>query len=292
MRDFEFLEPASLADACSMIHDLGEDCRVIAGGTALMLAMRQRMLTPAYLVSIARLDMLRGIAYDPLRGLRIGALTLHADVAASSLVQQHYPMLAQMAAHMANPQVRNQGTIGGNLCYADPATDPPGCLMALDAQIVLRGRKGERALEVDEFLVDYYTTALASDELVTEIRIPPSRSAGHYVRYLRTAAEHRPLANVAVRCEREGGACHEARLVVGASTAVPTRITRAEEFLQGRPMTQDAAAEAASIVAADIDPLSDMRGSADYRREVVEVVVRRALVKLFCLSESQQGTWK
>ena len=145
MLDFDFLEPASVAEASQMVADLGEDCRVIAGGTALMLAMRQRMLTPSHLVSVGHLQPLRGISADGSGWLRIGALCTHAEVAASPLIRAQWPMLASMASRVANPQVRHQGTIGGNLCYADPATDPPGCLLALDAHVVLSSARGERS---------------------------------------------------------------------------------------------------------------------------------------------------
>lgn len=287
MLDFDFLEPDSVVEASRMMADLGEDCRVIAGGTALMLAMRQRMLTPSHLVSLGKLDALRGIGLDAQGWLRIGALTLHAEVADSSLVQSQWPMLAGMAARVANPQVRNQGTIGGNLCYADPATDPPGCLLALDAHVVLVGRQGERVLPMAEFLVDYYTTALAPDELLTEIRVPPlaAGSTGLYSRYLRTAAEHRPLVSVALVARRQGEACSEARLAVGASTPIPTRVPRAEAFLAGKTVTLQIAAEAADIVASDITPVSDARGAADYRRDMVRVVARRSIASLFGLAQ-------
>ncbi len=285
MRDFDFLEPTTVAEASGLLAALGDDCRVIAGGTALMLGMRQRMLTPTHLVSLGRIDGLRGITFDPVAGLRIGALTLHAEVARSPVVLAHYPMLASMAARVANPQVRNQGTIGGNLCYADPATDPPGCLMALDAQVVLGRAGGERVLSVEAFLVDYYTTALEPDELVTEIRIaPPAADAGGvYTRFLRTAAEHRPLASVALWARRSGATCHEARLAVGASTPIPTRLRRAESLLLGRTVTLALAAEVADVVAADIEPVSDQRGAADYRRDMVRVAARRSLAQLFGL---------
>lgn len=285
MREFEFLEPASVAEASRMLADLGEDCRVIAGGTALLLGMRQRMLTPAHLVSLGRLEALRGITYDERQGLRIGALTLHAELARSPLVRARYPMLADMAGRVATPQVRNQGTLGGNLCYADPATDPPSCLLALGAQVVVSGRCGERVLAMQAFLVDYYTTALEPDELLTEIRLPPPAAelSGRYLRFLRTAAEHRPLANVAVAARRHGANCHELRLVVGASTPIPARLPRAEALLRGRTVTPELAAEAADIVAADITPISDLRGAADYRRDMVRVVARRALAELFGL---------
>ncbi len=287
MRDFDFLEPPTVAEACRMLSDLGDDCRAMAGGTALMLAMRQRMLSPTHIVSLARLDALRGIDFDPVQGLRIGALSRHCDVARSAVVQQHYPMLASMAGRLANPQVRNQGTLGGNLCYADPATDPPGCLMALDARVVLAGAHGERVLSMQEFLVDYYQTALQSDELLREIRVPPPLpgSAGHYARFLRTAAEHRPLVNVALALHLDAGRGHAVRLVTGASTAIPTRATRAEQLLEGRLVTLAVAAEAAAMVAADIDTLSDQRGSADYRRAMVGVTVQRSIAALFGLAQ-------
>jgi len=285
MRDFEFLQPTSVAEASRMLADLGDEARVMAGGTALMLAMRQRMVAPSHVVSVAKLANLRGIAFDPQKGLRIGALVKHDELARSPLVARHYPVLAAMASQVANPQVRNQGTLGGNLCYADPATDPPGCLIAHGAQVVLGSARGERVLAIEDFLVDYYLTALEPDELVTEIRVPAPLpdTSGHYVRFLRTAAEHRPLASVSLMTRRDGALCREAKLAVGASVAVPGRVTRAEEFLRGRNITGEVAAEAAAIVAEDIEPLSDLRGSADYRRAMVQVVARRAIAQVFGL---------
>ncbi|HSW16214.1 MAG TPA: xanthine dehydrogenase family protein subunit M [Ramlibacter sp.] len=286
MRDFEFLEPRSVPEASRMLADLGDDCRVMAGGTALMLAMRQRMLMPTHVVSAARVEGLRGVVFDPRKGLRIGALTKHAELARSEVVRQHYPMLAAMAAQVANPQVRNQGTLGGNLCYADPATDPPGCLLAHGAQVVLGSARGERVLAIEDFLVDYYVTALEPDELVVEIRVPAPLpdQAGQYTRFLRTAAEHRPLVNVSLMTRRDGALCREARLIVGASVAVPGRVTRAEEFLRGKTVTAAVAAQAADIVAADIAPISDVRGSGEFRREMVRVVARRTIAGLFGLA--------
>ncbi|KRB99905.1 4-hydroxybenzoyl-CoA reductase [Hydrogenophaga sp. Root209] len=287
MLDFDFLEPASVGEAGRMLADLGDECRVIAGGTALMLGMRQRMLAPTHLISLGRMSALRGISLDEGGGLRIGALTRHAELATSTLVRERWPMLASMAARVANPQVRNQGTIGGNLCYADPSTDPPGCLLALDALVVLAGPRGQRVLPMADFLVDYYTTALETDELLTEIRVPPmaADAAGRYARYLRTAAEHRPLVSVAFVARRQGAVCTEARLAVGASTPIPLRLPRAEAFLAGKAVTPEVAAEAAAIVAADIEPVSDARGDAEFRRAMVQVVARRNIAGLFGLPE-------
>jgi len=285
MREFDYLEPTSVEEASRMLADAGDEARVIAGGTALMLGMRQRMLAPTRLVSVARIERLHGIAFDAARGLRIGALARHVDVARSPLVRAHAPVLASMAARVANPQVRNQGTLGGNLCYADPSTDPPGCLMALDAQVVLGSARGERVLSIEAFLVDYYVTALEPDEIVLEILVPPlaAGTEGVYTRFLRTAAEHRPLASVAFVARREGTLCRQARLAVGASTPIPTRLRRAEAFLEGRHVTPEIAAEVADLVAQDIEPVSDLRGSADYRREMVRTVARRTVAELFGL---------
>jgi aerobic carbon-monoxide dehydrogenase medium subunit len=287
MRDFKFLEPTSVEDASRMLADLGDDCRAIAGGTALMLGMRQRMLTPTHLVSLGQLHDLRQISFDVQSGMSIGALALHHDIARSPLVQAHAPLLASMASRLANPQVRNQGTLGGNLCYADPATDPPGCLMALNAQVVLQSASGERVLGIADFLIDYYTTALEPDELLTQIRIPPlaPNTSSLYSRFLRTPAEHRPLASIALVAKHNGAVCMDARLAVGASTAVALRIPRAEAFMNGKTITPDVAREAADIVAADIDPISDARGAADYRRDMVRIVARRTIAELFNLQE-------
>lgn len=285
MHDFDYLEPHSVEEASRMLADLGDEVRVIAGGTALLLGMRQRMVAPTHLVSLAKLDRLRGIDFDENAGLRIGALARHVDVARSPLVRKHAPVLAGMAERVANPQVRNQGTLGGNLCYADPTTDPPSCLLALDATVVLGSARGERSLPIEQFLVDYFVTALEPDELLIEIRVPPlaADAQGVYSRFLRTAAEHRPLVNVAFVARREGSLCRDARVAVGASTPVAARMRRAESFLEGHTVTPEVAAEVAAIVAQDIDPVSDLRGSAQFRRDMVRAVARRTVAELFGL---------
>jgi len=285
MRDFDFLVPGTVPEACRMLADLGDDCRIMAGGTALMLVMRQRMLAASKIISAASLQDLYGIEFHPSHGLRIGAMTRHADIARSPTVQRHYPMLADMARQVANPQVRNQGTIGGNICYGDPSTDPPGCLIALNAEVVLQGLQGRRALSMQDFLVDFFVTALEPDEIVIEIRIPPphGNDEGRYTRFRRTAAEHRPLISVSLMAQREGSVCHDARLVVGASVPVPRRLARVEDFMRGRVVTPEVAHEAADMVATDIPAISDARGSEAYRRAMARVVTRRTISSLFDL---------
>ena len=285
MRDFGYLEPGTVAEASGMLAEHGETCRVLAGGTALLLALRQRMIAPSHLVSLRRVHSLRGITFAD-GVLRIGASMLHAEIARSRLVRDHAPMLADMAGRLANPQVRNQGTIGGNLCYADPATDPPSCLIALGAHVVLESAHGQRLVEADRFVTDYFTTVLAPDELVTEIRVPTSpERTGYHARFLRTAAEHRPLVNLAVSVHREADACRDIRVVVGAATAVPTRLRKAEALLNGRTISTRLIAEAAELSAAEIEPISDLRGDGPFRRDMVRVLARRTIENLFGLGD-------
>jgi aerobic carbon-monoxide dehydrogenase medium subunit len=289
MREFDYLEPASVAEASEMLAAHPETCRMMAGGTALMLALRQRMVSPTHVISLRNVRELRGITYDDKLGLRIGALTKHSELAGSALARAHFPMLADMASRLANPQVRNQGTLGGNLCYADPATDPPSCLIALGAEVVLTSAKGSRILKVEDFILDYFVTALAADELVSEIRVPPSSfNAGYHARFLRTAAEHRPLVNLAVSMKKNRDVCEDVRLVAGASTAKPTRLKQAENYLKGKSVNSRITAEAAEIGASEIDPISDIRGDGEFRRDMLRVVARRTLAQFFALPEGAE----
>jgi len=281
MRDFDFLVPGTLNEALAMLTELQDDACVFAGGTALLLGMRQRMLQPETVVSLGRLDDLREITFDPATGLRIGAMARHADISRSDIVRRHYPMLAGMAAGLANPQVRNQGTIGGNLCYADPATDPPSCLIALGAEVTIAGAAGERRLSMEDFTSDYFSTALEPGEILTEICIPapvPGR-IGLYRRHLRTPAEHRPLANLALTMGLDGQNARDIRLVVGAATPIPQRLSQAEAFLDGKAITLAIAEEAADLAAGELQPISDGRGEGEFRRIVVRATLRRVLAE-------------
>jgi carbon-monoxide dehydrogenase medium subunit len=283
VRNFEFLEPSSPEEASRMLADAGENSRLFAGGTALMLAMRQRMLTPSHVIYLGGLQGYDRIEFDERQGLRIGMLVRHADVAGSPVVRSRYPMLAEMAANVANPRVRNQGTLGGNLCYGDPATDPPGCLIALGARLRVVGSGGERRIELAEFFTDYYQTALGADEVLTHIEVPPPppEASGAYIRHLRTAAEHRPLVSVAFAARRQGAVFRDPRIVIGAATAVPTRVTGAAQYLEGKTINDETLNAVAELAASEAQTLSDLRSTAEYRTEVIRVVVRRAIAKAY-----------
>jgi carbon-monoxide dehydrogenase medium subunit len=278
MRDFRFLEPRTVAEASGMLADHGETARLLAGGTALVLLMRHRLASPSHVVYLGGVPDLDRIVIDD-DGLRMGALVTHAAIAAHPGIQARYPVIAAMARVVANPQIRNVATIGGNLCHGDPASDPPACLLALGARVRTVQGGGGRDIALDDFFTDSYENALAPGEVVTEIVVPalPPGGRAAYARFLTSAAESRPLVAVGVRLTLAGDACAEARIALGAVGPVPRRAAPAETFLRGRTPTPDVLAEAAGLAAAGLDLVSDFRGSAEYRRDVARVTVRRTL---------------
>jgi carbon-monoxide dehydrogenase medium subunit len=207
-------------------------------------------------------------------------LTTHGEVAKHPEIRTHFPVISDMARQVANPQIRNVATIGGNLCYGDPASDPPTCLVALGARVrVVRGKE-EREIPLDGFFKGYYENALGLGDVVAEIVVPPIPRQGTalYTRFITTQAEGRPLAAAGLRVVRASrDAWSEVRLSLGAVVPAPKRATEAEAFLTGRPLTPEILAQAANLVAKNIDPIDDFRASADYRREITRVVVRRML---------------
>jgi carbon-monoxide dehydrogenase medium subunit len=280
VRNFEFLEPRSVSEASRMLSDHGETARLLAGGTALLLLMRQRIVSPSHLVSLDGVPGLSHIEVDDRNGARIGALARHSDIEAHPGLRAKYPVIAEMARRVANPQIRNMATIGGNLCHGDPASDPPACFLALGGEVkAVRGSQ-ERVIRLEEFFTDYYETALAPDEILTEIRIPPlpKGSVGVYARFMTTAAEHRPLVGVGLLLTLDGrDVCRDIRIALGAVTPIPARLGKVEAFLRGKRLVPDAIAQAGEIAATEIRPQSDFRASAEYRKEVTRVMVRRAV---------------
>lgn len=278
MREFAFLEPRTVAEATGMLADHGEGARLLAGGTALVLLMRNRLASPSHVVYLGGVPGLDRIVLDD-DGLRIGALATHAAIAAHPGIRARYPVLADTARVVANPQIRNVATIGGNLCHGDPASDPPACLLALGARV--RAAQGARTRDIalDEFFTDYYENALAPGEIVTEVFVPPLPAGARaaYTRFVTSAAESRPLVAVGVRVTLAGNACTEARIAIGAVAAVPRRAPDAETFLRGKTPGPDVVAEAAALAVADLEPVSDFRGSAEYRRDVARIMIRRTL---------------
>jgi aerobic carbon-monoxide dehydrogenase medium subunit len=278
MRTFDYLEPASINEACDLLRQHGEDARPIAGGTALIILMRQRLLNPNVIVSLAKIPDFESIRFDPNKGLTIAAGARHRDIELNASVQQHYPLLHETFRKVAQPRIRNMATIGGNLCQGDPLTDPGASLMALDATVTLQSAAGNRTLTLEEFFIDYYETALRPGELLTEIDVPPPQAGllWAHIKFTPRTVEDFATVGVALGIKTENGICKDLRLSLNSAGPKIFRARRAEATLRGQEITDDLVREMAEIASMEADPIEDNRGSADYKREMVKVMVRRA----------------
>lgn len=280
MLDISWLEPDSVTEAAQMLAHYGEEGKVVAGGTWLTLVLKQGLLMPSALISLRRLDDLRHIDYLPGRGLVIGALVTHRQVELSPLVRQHFPLLAETFATVANVRVRNQATVGGNLCDADYASDPPAALAALNAWVTAISTRGERTIPVKDLISGHYTTILMPDEVVTHIIVPDTSipAYGVYLKYRTRSHEDRPCVGVAVVLQlMPNGRCHDLQVVVGAVSGKPQSLPSVLEQARGQTLDAELIAEIASSYAREIEPLSDLRASAWYRKQMIEVFTRRGI---------------
>jgi carbon-monoxide dehydrogenase medium subunit len=274
---FDYRAPATLDEAMTVLSERGEEAKVLAGGQSLIPLLKLRLASPALLVDIARIP---GLDRIELRdgGLTIGARVRHADVERDPRLATTFPLLAETAPWVSDPLVRNLGTVGGSLCHADPAGDWGSVMLALRAELVLRSRAGERVVPAGSFFVAPFEPALRQDELLTEIRIPAprGRSAGTYLKLERKVGD---FATVGVALQLEMSDGHVARCGIGLTAVAPTNreATEAGSALAGRELTDEAIAEAARLAAAAADPRDDIRGPADYKRDVVRVFVQRGL---------------
>jgi carbon-monoxide dehydrogenase medium subunit len=277
--EFALHAPHSLAEASALLARYAGEARAIAGGTALVLMLRQGLVSPPALVRLDGIPDLAGIAIED-GTLQVGALTPLRAVAESALVREHLPALAGACALVGNVRVRNAATLGGNLCEADYASDPPGVLVAHDARVVIHGAAGARELPVAELIQDFYETALAPDELVAAVRVPlaPAARQGTYLKYVTRSAEDRPCVGVTALVARDGDErLNEVRVAVGAVAGRPLRLPAAEAMARGERPADDLFAAIGEAYAAAVEPVADARGSSAYRRKMVAVFVRRAL---------------
>ena len=277
MRRFEILEPKSIQEACGILSER-EDVKLIAGGTALLILIKQGLFVPKILVNLKKIKEAAEITYSPTDGLRIGGLATIYDVETAPEVREHYPLLAQACHVVANIRIRNMATIGGNLAHADYQSDPPAALVALNASVELTNRNRVRKAKLAEFLLGSYETALEPDELLTALLVPPPPPDTRctYIKFTTRSSEDRPCAGVAawVRCSK--GICEEARVVVGAVSPAPV-VVADEGRVQGKKLTSDLIGEIAQRAGDLVDPIEDLRGTVDYKRHLVKVLVRRAL---------------
>jgi len=282
LRPFALHRPASAEEACGLLSRLGEDAVPYAGGTELLLLMKEGLLRPRHLVDVKRIPGLDAIV-DGGADVTIGAVVTHRAVERSAAVRARCPVLAAVARHVANIRVRNVGTVGGNLAFADPHSDLATLFLALDARVQLVSPRGRRELSLDDFVRGPWETARAADELLTSVTLTPwpERTAAAYVKF---GVHERPTLGVAVALRLEPAAngaasVAEARLAIGCVDPRPARVPAAEARLRGWPVAdlEDSVAEVGARAAASVDPADDLYGSADYKREMVAVFTRRVL---------------
>jgi len=274
---FDYQEPTSLKKVFALMEKHGDDGRVMAGGTSMIIMMRQRLLMPKVVISLNRVPKFDRITYSAKDGLRIGAGARHRDIELSKAVQQHYPLLYETFRKVAQPRIRNMGTVGGNLAAGDPLTDPGASLIALDAEVTLASSKGERTLPLDEFFIDYYQTAMEPGELLTEIHVPPpSRSAWAHIKFTPRSIEDFATVGVAITLDVKDGICQDVRLGLNSVSSIIVHAKNAEAVIRGKTITDESLREMGVVAASECDPTDDNRGSAEYKRELVKVLVPRA----------------
>lgn len=280
MTPFEYRTPKSLKEVHANLKEFGSDAKLVAGGTALIIMMKQRLVRPSCLISLRSVRGLNGIELQN-GGLRIGGLATHRQLETSPLIRRRLPMLAETYHHVATLRVRNMATVGGGLAHADPNQDPPPSLIALGATLKATSANGSRVIPMDEFFKDYYETVLNTDELITEVMVPklPPNSGAAYIKFLpRTADDYATVSAAAVlTLDKSNKTIADVRIALGSVGVTPIRATAAEAVLRGQPLKTEAFAEAGEKAKEAVDPISDFRGSAGYKKDMAAVFVRRAL---------------
>lgn len=275
-----FVEPRDLEEACVILADDHWGNKVISGGTALVLMMRQGLIAPSTLVNIGRLDRLDRIDRDDAR-IEIGARATHSAIAASPVVRQWLPALADACGHVGNVRVRNVGTLGGNLAEADYAADPPTVLVGLNAVCHVTGPDGSRDLPVADLATGFYSTSLGPGEIITGVSVPIDEGrVSAYEKFVSRSSEDRPCVGVFATARYEGSSLEEVTVVVGAAVAVARRCDDITGSVTGGALDTATISKIAADISDAIEPIEDARGSAWYRRKVTAVLVRRALERV------------
>jgi aerobic carbon-monoxide dehydrogenase medium subunit len=271
LREVEYARPATVEEAVSVLaaHD---GARPLAGGQTLINVMKARAAAPDVLVDLGALDELRAIGFSSDGMLEIGAMVTYAQLMSSSEVEVSRPILAEVASTIGDVQVRNRGTVGGNVCVSDPTNHLPPLLVALDATFTIRGQGGERTVSADEFFLGVYMTAVGEGELLTKVNVPPSSGAGDGFAGLTIGKHGTYIVNAAASVSGDA-----ARVAIGCVGASPVRATAMEERLSGGDFSEDSLRAAAEGLGASLDPPSDVHGSAEFRRHLAEVSAVRAV---------------
>jgi carbon-monoxide dehydrogenase medium subunit len=277
---FEYLRPKTVPEAVALLQQHGDDAKILSGGQSLIPMMKLRLARPSHLIDINRIA---GLSYIKEDGgyLKIGGLTREAELEASALVRQKYPLLLDTASVIADPQVRNLATVGGNLAHGDPANDHPATMLALGAQVVATGAQGERVIAIDDFFVSLFTTSLRHDEILTEIRIPlpPARSGGAYFKLERKVGDFATAAVAVQLALDDKGAVQKIGIGLTNVGPTPIRARKAEAALRGKKLDEAAIGEAAQLASGEAQPSSDLRGPAEYKKGLIKELTKRALAR-------------
>lgn len=282
MKDFEYFAPETLEEAIRLLDEYGEAARPLAGGTDLLVFMRDWRVTPDVVVDLKRIPTLYGVEELPDGGVRFGALVPMYDLERDGMLQAKYPHLVSALREVGSIQIRNLATVGGNVCNASPAADTPPALLTLQAQVRLEGPQGERILPLQEFFRGPGQTVLRRGEVLTHFLLPPPRprSGGCYIKLANRRAMDIAFVGVAAWVALNGDdTIAEARIALGAVAPTPIRAEEAEAILRGQPLEERVLREAAGAAEAASKPITDQRASAEYRRMMVEVLTRRALLR-------------
>jgi len=278
IKDFEYFAPKTVEEALTLLSQYKEESKIIAGGQSLLILMRQGLVAPQYLIDIKGISALDYINYDKNGGLRIGSLTTHRTIETSPIIRNGFSVLAEMEQNIASVETRNWGTIGGNLCHADPAGDPAPVFIALKGKLKMLSPNGERTIAVEDFSKDYFETDLQADEILTEIQVPnpPPRTGTVYRKFSLLEGDYALVsAAVSITLGSKDDTCSDARIVLGAAAPVPMRAERAEKVLIGREIKDELLQEAGKAASEEASPIADMHASEEYRREVIGVLVKR-----------------
>jgi aerobic carbon-monoxide dehydrogenase medium subunit len=278
MKNFDYLEPRTVAEACAMLKQHAGEAKVFAGGAHVTILMKQGLYQPKALVNIKKISELKNISFDTTEGLTIGALVTHREIETSSLVNEKLPVLSEAEREIANIRVRNMGTVGGNLASGEPLTDLPQIFIALDGKLKIAGPSGQRSIRVEELFLDFYTTSLAEDEIITQVvlPLPPPRSGIDYIRFSSSSVVDKPSAGVAVRLTLDEKAVQVARIVLGCVGPTPVRAKKAEALVTGKILNDELIVEAGALASQECSPIGDLRGSEEYKRAIVRTLVKRA----------------
>lgn len=279
MRRFEYHEPRTLADAVALLTQFGETASVMAGGTDLLVEIREELRICGHVVNIKKIPGLATLSFDPNHGLRFGALVTAREIETSPIVRSKYPNLADAVSVLGSIQVRNRATIVGNICRASPSADMLPPLIADGATVAIWGEAGERSLQIEDFFLGPGKTALKPGEIVTGVSVPaPSSASGRaYIKHGRRKAMELATVGVAVTLEWRSDQCSEIRIALGAVAPVPMRAHKAEAVLRGQSFSNALLDRAAEAAMAEAKPISNVRASAAYRRDMVRVLTRRAI---------------